>query len=85
MHKQAVHNQSFIQKNRASNTKSIPKKRKSNDSAWVKQHPELLKCYTVLTNKGCHIYFNYNKNVNTTTDGFINFKNVDIRNNKSIA
>ena len=41
MHNQAVHIQSFIQENRASNTKSIPKKRKSNDSAWVKQHPEL--------------------------------------------
>jgi len=29
----------------------------------VKQHPELKECYTVSTNKGCHIYFNYNSSI----------------------
>jgi len=50
-----------------------------------KQHPELKNCYTVLTNKGCHKYFNYDENIVATTNGMVIKKHVDIRNNKSIA
>jgi hypothetical protein len=43
----------------------------------------LKQCYTVKTNKGYHIYFKYNCNIKTGENCFINYTNVDIRNNGS--
>lgn len=51
----------------------------------IQEHPELESCLRVKTLKGFHIYFNYNSSVLTTTNGLINYNNVDIRNDDSIV
>ena len=43
----------------------------------IKEHPELTECYTVFTKNGAHLYFNYNKGINQTTD---TINHIDIRN-----
>lgn len=40
--------------------------------------------FKVETKKGVHLYFNYNKDIETTTNAFTNYLNVDIRNDDSI-
>ena len=47
-------------------------------------HPELKNCYTVKTNKGYHIYFQYDSSINSKINALINYKNVDIRNDKAL-
>ena len=50
----------------------------------VAEHPELNNFYTVQTNKGFHIYFKYNENIKTTTNGMNSYNGVDIRNDAAI-
>jgi phage/plasmid-associated DNA primase len=50
----------------------------------INKYPELSSYYTVKTFKGYHIYFKYNKDVKTTTDGLITYGKVDIRNDNAI-
>ena len=40
--------------------------------------------FKVETKKGIHLYFNYNKDINTTTNAFLNYQYIDIRNDDSI-
>jgi phage/plasmid-associated DNA primase len=47
----------------------------------VEAHPELKQCKTVQTNKGFHIYFQYDRSIKSTTNYF---PSVDIRNDESI-
>jgi len=48
------------------------------------KYPKLKKCRTIKTNKGYHIYFNYNYICPNTTNILTNYKNVDIRNDGGI-
>jgi len=51
----------------------------------TRKYPYLKDNYTVETKRGFHIYFEYNKNINTTTNAFVNYPHVDIRNDNSIV
>ena len=51
----------------------------------VKSIPELLNCRTILTNKGVHIYFKYDSELETGTNVLTVLKNVDLRNDNAIA
>jgi len=44
--------------------------------------PEIKKYKTIKTRRGFHIYCIYNSNILTTTDGLVNYNNVDIANDK---
>jgi phage/plasmid-associated DNA primase len=48
-------------------------------------YPELEGYKTIQTKKGFHIYFNYNKDVLTTTNGLVSYAGVDIRNDSAIV
>ncbi len=43
-------------------------------------HPELKERRTIQTNKGFHIWFKFDPDFKTTTDGFSDYEGVDIRN-----
>ena len=51
----------------------------------VAKYPSLTEHYTVETYRGFHIYFEYNREVNTTTNGFSCFPHIDVRNDNSIV
>jgi P4 family phage/plasmid primase-like protien len=51
----------------------------------VKEHPELTSCFTVETKNGFHIYFEYDKEIKTTTNGMTELAGIDIRNDDSIV
>jgi phage/plasmid-associated DNA primase len=50
-----------------------------------KELPEIKKYRTIKTRRGFHIYCNYNSNILTTTDGLVNYNNVDIANDKHMV
>jgi len=52
---------------------------------FVKMFPDLKKYKTIKTKNGFHVYCLYDEDIKTTTDGFVNHKGVDIRNDKSIV
>ena len=51
----------------------------------VKKYNFLSDVFRVKTYKGIHLYFNYDPTIKTTTNAFMNYKNIDIRNDKSIC
>lgn len=51
----------------------------------VKEHSELTSCFTVETKNGFHIYFEYDREIKTTTNGMIELAGIDIRNDDSIV
>jgi len=48
-------------------------------------HPELKEYKTIQTNKGFHIWFKYDAEYKTTTDGFSDYEGVDIRNQGGVV
>jgi hypothetical protein len=50
----------------------------------VKAHPELEECYTVSTNKGYHIYFNYDGRITGKSGAMVDYDGVDTRNDMNI-
>jgi hypothetical protein len=48
------------------------------------KYPVIEKVFKIETRNGIHLYFNYNENIKTTTNAFISYSNVDIRNDDSI-
>jgi len=50
-----------------------------------KDFPEIKKYKTIKTRRGFHIYCIYNSNILTTTDGLLNYNNVDIANDKHMV
>ena len=53
---------------------------------FIKEHPELKKCYKVKTFKGYHLYFNYSPLMGTTSvDQLKTLRNVDVRNDGGIV
>ena len=48
-------------------------------------HPELKERRTIQTNKGFHIWFKYDPDFKTTTDGFSDYEGVDIRNQGGVV
>ena len=48
-------------------------------------HPELKEYWTIQTNKGFHIWFKYDAEYKTTTDGFSDYEGVDIRNQGGVV
>jgi len=48
-------------------------------------HPELKEYKTIQTNKGFHIWFKYDPDFKTTTDGFSDYEGVDIRNQGGVV
>jgi len=48
-------------------------------------HPELKEYKTIQTNKGFHIWFKYDADFKTTTDGFSDYEGVDIRNEGGVV
>lgn len=48
-------------------------------------YPNLSNYRTIKTNKGVHIYFNYNSLVKTTTDALKSYSKVDVRNDDAIV
>jgi hypothetical protein len=51
----------------------------------MNEHPELKDCYTVSTNRGYHIYFNYDERPRNNSSSLTTYGKVDIRNNGGIA
>ena len=51
----------------------------------LQDYPELADCHTVKTNKGYHIYFQYNETCKTGVRCLANYDGVDIRNDKAIV
>jgi hypothetical protein len=51
----------------------------------LSDHPELKDCYTVITRKGAHLYFKYDKRFGTSTNVFEKYKSVDIRNDNGMV
>jgi hypothetical protein len=51
----------------------------------IKNHPELKDYKTIQTNKGFHIWFQYDAEFKSTTDAFSDYKGVDIRNDAGIV
>ena len=51
----------------------------------VAKFPELKKVKTIKTNKGFHLYFEYDSTILTTTNAFNDYDGVDIRNDKAIV
>ena len=49
------------------------------------KHPELKTYKTIQTNKGFHIWFQYDPDFKTTVDAFRSYKGVDIRNDAGIV
>lgn len=52
---------------------------------FIEQEPSLKNYKTIKTKNGYHIYFLYDKLINTTTNAFINHAKVDIRNDDAIV
>ena len=52
---------------------------------FVELYPKLKSYKTIKTKNGFHVYCNYDEDIKTTTDGFINDKGVDIRNDDAIV
>jgi len=50
----------------------------------VEKYPIIKKVFKIESRNGIHLYFNYNKDIKTTTNAFMSYKNVDIRNDDSI-
>jgi len=48
-------------------------------------HPELKERWTIQTNKGFHIWFKYDSDFKTTTNGFSDYEGVDIRNGGGVV
>ena len=48
-------------------------------------HPELKEYKTIQTNKGFHIWFKFDPDFKTTTDGFSDYEGVDIRNQGGVV
>ena len=51
----------------------------------MEKHPELKTFKTIQTNKGFHIWFQYDPDFKTTVDAFRSYKGVDIRNDAGIV
>ena len=51
----------------------------------VNIYPEILNYRTIKTNKGVHLYCQYDEQIKTTTDALINYSNIDIRNDDAIV
>ena len=61
------------------------------DIDCVDIYKQLIEKYKILKNvfkiesrNGVHLYFNYNKDIKTTTNAFVSYQNIDIRNDDSI-
>jgi hypothetical protein len=52
---------------------------------FLENYPELKKYKTIKTKNGFHVYCDYDEDIKTTTDGFINHKGVDIRNDGAMV
>jgi hypothetical protein len=52
---------------------------------FVEMFPDLKKYKTTETKNGFHVYCNYDEDIHTTTNGFINHKGVDIKNDGGIV
>lgn len=50
----------------------------------LKKYPIIENVFKIETRNGIHLYFNYDENIKTTTNAFISYSNVDIRNDDSI-
>ena len=51
----------------------------------IDNHPELKQCYKIRTNKGYHLYFNYDPSIKSSTNVLQDYKGVDTRNDGTLV